>query len=42
MSDVYVMLANRNDKVTEKGWYVKLSDLNKQFAFVNLTKIYCN
>ena len=42
MSDVYLVSANRIDMVIDKGWYVKISDLNKQFALVNMTKIYCN
>ena len=42
MSGVYVMSANRIDIVIDKGCYVKMSDLSKQFALVNLTKIYCN
>ena len=34
------MSANRIDRVTDKGWHVKLSDFNKQYALVNLIKIY--
>ena len=36
------MSANRIDIVVDKGWFVKISDLNKHFVLVNLTKIYCN
>ena len=42
MSDVYVISANRIDIVIDEDWYVKISDLNKKIALVNLTKIYCN
>ena len=38
MSDIYLMSANRVDIVNDKGWYVKISGLKKQFAWVNLTK----
>ena len=42
MSEVYVMSANRIDIVNDKGWYVKILDLNKKFAKVNFTKTYRN
>ena len=42
MSDVYVISANWIAIVIDKGWFVLISDKNKQFALVNLKKKYCN
>ena len=35
MSDVYLMFTSKNDILIDKGQFVNISDLNKQFALCN-------